>query len=1505
MSKTARVEQAAANKPPFLTPGDVSPEVLRAWEMGCRQFFMHKSIDPTEQVAKVAWGMQDPRIQDWYLNDQDRIDDLSFAEYLAEVRSYWLASDWADVVRQKMLSSTQGNKPFNEWAVDVQSQNTLLRGSTSHLDDTHLRYHLESHMHADLAADYRELKVTETDLRKWIEIVRLLDERRLREATRQKEAVEAALRVERNRSNTKVPTPRYNAKSGSSATTSSTHRAFTRLPALTEDERRLLRENDGCFKCRQPFAGHTSNICTTGFPDGASYKTLTSAIIAAKKTKQGNRMVASVGASEETTAIAVVMPSAVLGDGTDSGEECVAPIQTSHLRWDCLVDGPAVPSPVPVSALIDHGSSLVLIDESLVNTLGLRRRKLQKPLSIAVALSQNHKQPFVLSHYVKLSCSSLDYAYTSRTVRAVVAPNLCTPLLLGGPFLEHNRIVVDHELRTCIVKDRDYDLLHPPPTVPLARQQVTPTPPQVLGLRHEVVKELKTVLPELKDIVDDECEPVNGINLAAAVQSCIDKLALQDGLSARDSALKTEFADRFPTDIPHNETLPTDVLFRIHLKDANKIIQQRSYACPKKYRDAWKTLIDSHIASGRLRPSESEFSSPAFIIPKADPNVLPRWVNDFRLLNLNTVADNHPLPRIDEILKDCAKGKFFGKIDMTNAFFQTRVHPDDMKYLAVHTPFGKYEWTVMPMGVRNAPAVHQRRMTTALRHLIGRICHVYLDDIIIWSQTLTEHEQNVRQVLLALRAAHLYCSPKKTSLFNTEIDFLGHHISARGIEADTAKVAKILDWPQPRSATDVRAFLGIVRYLSEHLPDVAKHTRILNALTVKAADLKFPVWTDAHTCAFQAIKELVVSPQCLTTIDHDNPGDNKIFLTCDASDYATGAVLSWGPTWKTARPVAFDSAQLRGAELNYPVHEKELLAIIRGLKKWRLDLLGAHVHVFTDHCTLQNFATQRDLSRRQARWAEYMSQYDLSITYVKGEHNGAADALSRRADFPLPVDELCSAILSIQADPTLHDSILAGYAVDPWCKKLTVLVGSLPGLSKDDRGLFYIAGRLVIPRVKNLREQLFHAAHDAAGHFGADKSYALLRASYYWPNMRRDLVEAYIPSCAGCMRNKSTTSAPAGPLHPLPVPDARGDSVAIDFIGPLPEDAGYNMLVTMTDRLNSDVRLVPCRDNISAEHFATLFFDHWYCENGLPSEIVSDRDKLFLSKFWRALHKLTGIKLKMSSSYHPETDGASERTNKTVNQCMRYYVDRNHKGWVRALPRVHFHIMNTVNASTGMSPFQLHIGRSPRTLPPLVPRTGVVEEHEATRARALISQLEHDVMEAQDNLLAAKTAQASSTNAHRAAPIVFKAGDRVMLATKNRRRDYMQKGDKRVAKFMPRYDGPYVVLEAHPQFSTYTLDLPNSPNIFPTFHISQLRPYHANDPSLFPSREQPRPGPVVTEDGQLENFIDRIIDERRVGRGKKYLVRWVGYGEEDDEWLSRRELEDCEALDVWEGRSQG
>jgi hypothetical protein len=861
-------------------------------------------------------------------------------------------------------------------------------------------------------------------------------------------------------------------------------------------------------------------------------------------------------------------------------------------------------------------------------------------------------------------------------------------------------------------------------------------------------------------------------------------------------------------------------------------------------------------------------------------------------------------------------------MDMTNSFFQTRVHPDDVHLTAVRTPWGLYEWLVMPQGGCNAPSTHQRRVTEALRHLIGKICHVYVDDIIIWSNSIEEHTQNVELVIEALRTAKLYCNPRKSQLFATKIDFLGHIISAQGIFADPRKVERIVQWPQPRSATDVRGFLGLVRYIATFLPKLAEHTSHLTPLTTKEADKCFPTWTDTHKKAFQAIKDTVVSRDCLTVIDYEDLS-KTIYVTTDASDRRTGAVLSFGETWETARPVAFDSYQLNAAERNYPVHEKELLAIVKALKKWRSSLLNVHFKIMTDHRTLEYFQAQKDMSRRQSRWSMYMADFDYDINYVKGEENSVADALSR-----LPHDEektemtplvaavllsqthlprrdcipIAAGMLKISADQEFLRRITAAYDTDDFTKQLEagIASGSIPGVRRSpDQNLVYIGDRLVIPKDAEVRELLYHLAHDSLGHFGFTKSYEALRNSFYWPNMRRDLEEAYIPSCVQCQRNKSRTKKPVGPLHPLPVPDGRFENVALDFIGPLPMDAGFDMILTMTDLMGADVQIAAVHSDDTAEQTALVLFNHWYCENGLMTSLISDRDKAFTSKLWEALHKLTGVKLKMSTSYHPETDGGSERTNKTVVQAIRYHVDRNQKGWHASLPRVRFAIMNSLNASTGFSPFQLKSGHSPRIIPALAPAIGP-QTMEEMDARKLIEKLDLDVKTAQDSLTAAKVRQAYHANIHRGAEVVYKIGDRVMLSTTNRRRDYKRAGAKRVAKFMPRDDGQYEVVKAFPERSEYTLKLPNNPQLFPGFHSHLLKRYVPNNPELFPTREPARPGPVITPDGAVEWTVEKIVDERRRGRGKQYLVRWDGYGPEFDEWVPGREMEDTIALDVWE-----
>ncbi|RXW12160.1 hypothetical protein EST38_g13695 [Candolleomyces aberdarensis] len=350
-----------------------------------------------------------------------------------------------------------------------------------------------------------------------------------------------------------------------------------------------------------------------------------------------------------------------------------------------------------------------------------------------------------------------------------------------------------------------------------------------------------------------------------------------------DQFVCDEYGDIFDT-LPPVHELPTDNLCRISLIDATKSIESCSYASPHKYWEAWSTIINDHLHAGCIRPSDSHHVSPLFLIPKADPAALPRWVIDYRQLNRNVRLDKTPLPQVDNILADAAKGKYWAKFDMTNSFFQMRMHPDDIPLTATSTPLGLFEWTVMPMGFKNSPRINQRRMRWALAQYIGKFCHVYLDDIIIWSSSLQEHQHNLQLILNAIRSHKLFPSAKKSVFCCMEIKFLGHVIGHDGIKPDGSKVDRIHKWPVPQSAKEVRRFLGLIRYLGPFLPQLTKHAKVLTRLIGKDCDKSFPDWRPFHQRAFDSIKSLVTSADCLTTIDHFNPGDNHIYVTCDASE---------------------------------------------------------------------------------------------------------------------------------------------------------------------------------------------------------------------------------------------------------------------------------------------------------------------------------------------------------------------------------------------------------------------------------------------------------------------------------------------------------------------------------------------------------------------------------------------------------------------------------------------
>ncbi|KAG6331633.1 hypothetical protein ID866_7458 [Astraeus odoratus] len=315
------------------------------------------------------------------------------------------------------------------------------------------------------------------------------------------------------------------------------------LPSLQRSTS-CYKENSGCFKCCHLFQNHTTSICLNDFPNPKGYKTLTAEDVEASKSKKCPPPVTALAAEEPVTKqahaeeivepAAVVMPSATLGNGSDSGEECISPLTVPHFYWTCLLDGPNLKTSLSIEALIDHGSHLVLIDDALVKTLGLKRHQLPKPLEVSVAHSLNQTasccETMPLSEYVELSCLSVDSVFHSCTVHAVIAPGLCTPLLLGGPFLSHNHFIIDHELHTCINKDTGYDLLNPPLLPAVQPKPVTPTIQEVVQACNRVMDELHWKLCKYKEVVDASCTPVTGVNVIALVQQWIETLALQEEL---------------------------------------------------------------------------------------------------------------------------------------------------------------------------------------------------------------------------------------------------------------------------------------------------------------------------------------------------------------------------------------------------------------------------------------------------------------------------------------------------------------------------------------------------------------------------------------------------------------------------------------------------------------------------------------------------------------------------------------------------------------------------------------------------------------------------------------------------------------------------------------------------------------------------------------------------------------------------------------------------------------
>ena len=882
------------------------------------------------------------------------------------------------------------------------------------------------------------------------------------------------------------------------------------------------------------------------------------------------------------------------------------------------------------------------------------------------------------------------------------------------------------------------------------------------------------------------------------------------------------------------------------------------YALSEKELKTLREYLDENLARGFIRKSESPAGYPILFALKKDGSL--RLCVDYRKINDITIKNRYPLPNIEELQDRLSKAKWFSKIDLKGAYNLIRMKEGEEWKTAFRTRYGHYEYLVMPFGLTNAPATCQMMINDTLREYLDRTVVAYLDDILIYTDgNLEQHVKDVQQVLTKLQERRLKANPKKCEFHVKETEFLGFIIGVDGIRIDPAKITSIKEWPTPKNLKEVQSFLGLANYNRKFISGYSQTALPLVELTKQ--DTPF-IWKERQQKAFEALKQACIDGPTLRMFD----SGKLVHIETDASDRAIGACLTQDHEGKR-HPVAYYSRKMTPAEQNYDIHDKELLAIVAALQHWRVYAEGApSLTILTDHKNLLTFTTTKVLNRRQVRWSELLGQYKFKIQYTPGKDNGRADALSRRIDYMEGKEAIVHSILQTNKDGTLSAR--------------THEFNAVLRIMKDDEEEFPIShDKYQVP--EKHQEQCIRDHHDDPihGHPGITKTIEIIRRNFAFPQMKAK-VTAYVQKCRSCQMNKSSRHAKYGEIQFVDPPLQPWDEVTMDFITGLRSlnSAGrsklcqqYDSILVMVDRLTKYTHFIPCMKSITAEELAHLVLDRLIRYHGIPKSFITDRDKLFTSNYWKTLVSVMGIKHKLSTAYHPQTDGQTERANQTLEAYLRHYVSYAQDNWVLYLPMAQLALNNQISATTGVSPFYANFGKHPNLF--MEPR---LQHPNADKAmitsdalKKLHEQLRQKILSSQDGLRNSR--QKSKPDPQ------LKEGDKVYLLTKNLR------SQRTTRKLDHVKVGPFLISEVRGPVN-YKLQLPDDAKIHPVFHISLLEPADPETPLQTTFHFQ------TEENDEFE--VEEILEQR----GQRYLVKWKGYPHSDNTWEPRQNLKNCATL---------
>ena len=739
-----------------------------------------------------------------------------------------------------------------------------------------------------------------------------------------------------------------------------------------------------------------------------------------------------------------------------------------------------------------------------------------------------------------------------------------------------------------------------------------------------------------------------------------------------------EFLDRFSKQQAERFPKPRKWDHEINLKPDFKLKRMPPYSLNQKEMNLAQQFVEENLQKGYIVKSNSPMASPLFFVGKKDGTARP--CQDYRRLNDGTIKDAFPLPNIQDLLRDLQGAKYFTKLDVRWGYNNIQIKPEHRWKAAFSTPFGLYEPTVMFFGLCNSPATFQRLMNNAFWiEITEGWCKAYMDDILIFADTLEQLRQRTFRILGICRKEDLFLKPEKCEFEKPQVDYLGYIIKRDTIAMDPKKLSGIADWPIPKTLRQVRSFLGFGNFYRRFIRDYSKIAKPLTNLTKK--DEPF-IWNEQCQKAFDQLKRQFLSAPVLRMPNPEQP----FFLETDASAYATGGVLMQKDESGHLHPCGYLSQTFNATEQNYPIYDRELYALIRALKEWRVLLEGTshEITVYSDHANLKYFRSAQDLNRRQFRWSMYLSRFPLKLEHRPGKTMILSDALSRRADQEEnKVKNQNMTLLPHDLFVNLLDTKLVTTEYDPLAKeRLTDLQNGRnhkdwSATQYGNYNVLFYKERQYIPPNDDLKRKILYECHDqlTAGHPGQQTTYWLVSKDYWWPGMS-NYVRKYVQGCAQCQQMKIDRRPWKGPLQAIPgsADQLPFSQISMDLLTDLPQsEQGFNTILVVLDHGSTKgIILIPTTKEVNSMGTAELLRDNVFKRFGLAKSIISDRDPRFASRAFQGLMELLGIKSKLSTAYHPQTDGATEHSMQEIEAYLSIYCLSNPSDWPNAISTLEF-----------------------------------------------------------------------------------------------------------------------------------------------------------------------------------------------------------------------------------------